>query len=827
MKPIFNGLTLLAPQDKSRPRFSISSKFSLFFAIFILISTANIYIVKSVVQQLDGIAETVNIAGRLRMLSQKIALETVHADTEVKIKDVFALLRDYENSLRTLERGGAANGFRISAVADSLDAYMLEVRREWTGYRWEVEYVLNYGDDKGLYSPDIKASADALLNSAENLVTMITLRAQEVKQRAGLSFIVLFLTEALIFAFVAYHIQRRIVAPLTRLALHSNTLANGTFDNQIRFSSNDEIGLLVASFNNATRKIGDLIEKVEHDNGLLKEAEWMFRGLADNSIVGVYIIQDKQLVYVNKVFAAIFGYEQDTVQHNMGIADLFHQDDVVEISKRIQRRMSGEQKSDVYRARGLHKNGHIIYVEVHGSQMQLSTGTAVMGVMLDVSEDVRKQESLEYLANYDPLTGLANRYLFHKTLENAIEQAQQQHSQLAVMLIDIDYFKIINDSLGHAAGDILLADVATRLRNCIDEDALAARLGGDEFIVLISASDARLAADIVAEKIHAALRAPFQVHEKEFFIHGSIGVALFPLNGEGDVLVKHADLAMYQAKAQGRNTSYFYSDDLSESVHRQQVLQSLLHRAIENNEFALVYQPKVNLQTGEISGVEALIRWHHPEYGIISPAEFIPLAEDTGLILPIGDWVLKTACAQNKQWQAEGLSRIPVAVNLSGKQLQNYDLAACIKNILAATGLEAKYLELELTETILMECYDETVEKIVELQQQGISIAMDDFGTGYSSLTYLKSFPFNSLKLDKAFVADVDTDRASAEIVKSVVAMGKVKNMNIIAEGIETEAQLRFMREQGCDEMQGYYCSPPISAAEMSNLLASRQRFLL
>ncbi len=438
----------------------------------------------------------------------------------------------------------------------------------------------------------------------------------------------------------------------------------------------------------------------------------------------------------------------------------------------------------------------------------------------------RAEREIEKLAYYDSLTTLPNRTLLKDRLRQAITKAHRDRTQLAILFLDLDRFKGVNDTLGHAMGDRLLQEVGSRLSSCLRKTDTVARLGGDEFVVMLTGPSDKHEEfiSIIARKILDQVSSPIILDDKEAFTSCSIGVAVYPGDGEEvDTLLKHADLAMYQAKEQGRNNFQFFSQEINDKVVERMMLENNLRRALERNELFLVYQPKMDLEKGTVSGMEALLRWDHPEQGLIMPARFMPLAEDTGLIRPIGEWVLRTACAQNKAWQNAGQAFLPVSVNLSGKQMLQQDLAQKVASALDDSGLAPHYLELELTESTVMSSAEETIIILQKLKQMGVSLAVDDFGTGYSSLSYLKHFPIDRLKIDRAFVRDITSNPDDAAIAEAIIAMAESLKLRVTAEGVELKEQLDFLHTRGCDEMQGFYFSHPIPADEMVSFLKNQK----
>lgn len=441
-------------------------------------------------------------------------------------------------------------------------------------------------------------------------------------------------------------------------------------------------------------------------------------------------------------------------------------------------------------------------------------------VFRDVTQSRAMAQKMAHLAQHDFLTGLPNRLLLTERLAQAIGLAQRHKKQVALMFLDLDFFKHINDSLGHAIGDRLLQSVATRLAGCIRATDTLCRQGGDEFVVLLAEIEQPHDAAQVANKLLNTLAAPHMIGGHELHVTLSIGISIYPQDGRSvDTVMQNADTAMYHAKASGRNNYRFFKADMNTRAVQRLMVEGNLRRALKQREFVLHYQPQINLDSGLMSGAEALIRWQDPVQGLVYPAEFIPVAEESGLIVPIGKWVLREACLQIRSWLDAGLPAVPVAVNVSAVELRSKHFVADVAQILRETRVEARYLELELTESVLLQDADSSAEILDELKAMGVRIAMDDFGTGYSSLSYLTRFPIDILKIDQSFVGKIDTHPDDAAIVSAVISMGRSLNQQIIAEGVETSAQLDFLRAQKCDTGQGYQFSHPLCADDFGRLL--------
>jgi diguanylate cyclase (GGDEF)-like protein len=444
-----------------------------------------------------------------------------------------------------------------------------------------------------------------------------------------------------------------------------------------------------------------------------------------------------------------------------------------------------------------------------------------IGASLDITERKRAEEQVRNLAYHDTLTGLPNRLLFQDRLRLAVAQAHRQAKGLVVLFLDVDRFKVINDSLGHSVGDRLIREVAVRLRSCLREGDTVARLGGDEFMLLLPDVAQAVDAAKVAKKVLDLVRHPFEIDGRELFVTSSIGISLYPDDGrDAETLVKNADAAMYRAKEQGRDHYQLYTPALNETALERLALESSLRKALVHDELRLHYQPILDVATRRVFGLEALLRWQHPELGLVAPAEFIPLAEITGLILPMGPWVLRTACAQARAWQElhPGLS---MAVNLSARQFQEPNLVGHVTDALAATGLQPRFLQLEITESSAMQNAQTAIQTLRELKALGVGLSIDDFGTGYSSLSYLKRFPIDTLKIDQSFIRDIETAPDDAAIASAIIGLAHTLKLSVVAEGVETAGQLEFLARHGCDRTQGYLFSRPLPVDQCSALLGA------
>ncbi|PQV52280.1 EAL domain-containing protein [Paraburkholderia sp. BL21I4N1] len=524
--------------------------------------------------------------------------------------------------------------------------------------------------------------------------------------------------------------------------------------------------------------------------------------------------------YVNPAFMRITGYDPaEVIGHDCRV---LQRDDRDQEGVALIRQALGANREVSAVVRNYRKDGALFWNQLFIAPVPNTDGviTHHIGVINDVTDLMRYQEQLEYQANYDSLTRLPNRNLLRDRLQHALIVAQRQHKGVAVVFIDLDGFKNVNDSLGHSVGDRLLSVVAERLARCTRTSDTVARHGGDEFVIVMTDTVDEQSLIAWMERVRASISEPVWLDGTELYVGCSMGASLFPQDGEdAETLMKKADLAMYRAKDMGRNTFQFYQPEMNASAGARLNLERRLRRALRDNEFLLHYQPQVDISSGQIVGTEALVRWRDPEVGLVPPSSFIPLAEESGLIGPLSEWVLREACRQNKAWQDEGLPATRVSVNLSARVFQQRDIAKLVMQVLAETGLEPQYLELELTESTIMRNAEEAVSMLNELHALGIGLAIDDFGTGYSSLSYLKRFPVDRLKIDRSFVSDIGVSADDETITSAIIALAHSLKLQVIAEGVETSAQLDFLRERACDEMQGFYFAKPMGTEAIAKLL--------
>jgi diguanylate cyclase (GGDEF)-like protein/PAS domain S-box-containing protein len=558
------------------------------------------------------------------------------------------------------------------------------------------------------------------------------------------------------------------------------------------------------------------LERV-HGERQLQLAANVFENIAEGVVVTDI---DGNIVAVNKAVFGITGYgEEEILGQNPRLWKSQHHDAAFYQAMWSSLAEEGHWCGEVLNRR---KNGEVYPSQMTITALRSKDGnlTNYVSVFSDISMAKESQEKLEQLAQYDQLTQLPNRRLLHDRLKQALRVAERRAQFLGLLLLDLDNFKSVNDCLGHKCGDLLLIQVAKRLLACMRESDTVARLGGDEFVVLLP--DCKSADNLtsVARKILEELATPFDIQGNEVFVSASIGVTIYPDDGnQAEILLKNADTAMYHIKHTEKNNFQFFTASMQEHIVKRLQLISELRRAMEREEFVLYYQPKMDLVTGRISGMEALIRWQHPDNGLIAPADFIPLAEETGIIVSLGKWALRKACLQTRKWQQEGVNALRVSVNLSARQFQDEELVEMVGTVIRETAIEPGFLELEITETTVMRDIDRTIEILWQLRDLGILLSIDDFGTGYSSLNYLKRLPLDILKIDKSFVRDVTTDPNDKAIVEAIVSLSHHLKMKVVAEGVETEEQLDFLKKERCHEVQGYYIARPLPAEDFKDFI--------
>jgi diguanylate cyclase (GGDEF)-like protein/PAS domain S-box-containing protein len=554
----------------------------------------------------------------------------------------------------------------------------------------------------------------------------------------------------------------------------------------------------------------------------LSESEELYSSTVELAAIGIsHIGPDGRFLHANRRVCEMLGYTSEELLSKT-VKDISHPDDRNATDHKLLELRSGRIDSLKAEKRYLHKDGSAVWVRITIAEKRDGGGDLRYDVSIieDITERKRAESRIEYLATHDEMTGLPNRSSFLQMLNQAVHTSKRHGRHFAVLFIDLDRFKAINDSLGHEAGDTLLKTMAARFTEAIRKSDVVARLGGDEFIVLVNDVSEMEDIALVARQLISAALKPVTIKGQDCRVTASVGVATFPDDADdAEQLIKNADMAMYLAKEEGKNNFQCYSKEIQAMSVEKISLESNLANALDRDEFRLQYQAKVGLATGEIKGVEALLRWWNPVLGAVPPVQFIPVAEETGLIVLIGKWVLQTACAQNVSWQNQGLPPICMAVNISPRQFRDPGLVDDVAEVLRATGMEPSLLELEITESMVMHNTEQAILKLKAIKQMGVRLAIDDFGTGYSSLAQLKQFPIDTLKVDRSFIRDIPDNAEDRAITEAIIAMGRTLGVTVVAEGVETAEQQSFLRSRYCDQMQGFFFSKPSHPDEFASLL--------
>ena len=734
----------------------------------------------------------------------------------------------------------SASCLECHSVPSAAPASMIEAYGSSNGFGW------NMGDVIG--SQIVYVPAQAVFSAGQQSAVLVT----------GI-FVAIFALAAMA---ITVFFRRAVVRPLGGLTAATQALSRGNPDSEPPASSpekskipetavhGDEIVQLAERFDFMTREVYSREERLRQARADVARSEAHFRSLIENASDAVMVLDASlQVRYASPSLERVLGFAPEDVVGKSPVQFVNEGDaDAMQRALEAAAATPGVGPTLEFRCAG---DGAPKYLEATVANML--DNPAVEGIVINMrdvterwhteelrGEKIRAEEQIRQLGLYDSLTDLPNRHLFKEQLSDAVARADRTGQALVMLSLNLDRFKRINDTLGREVGDLLLKEVASRLTKSLrqtdyvtrnDSHAAShhiARQGGDEFTVLLGDLSQAQEATKVARRILEALSQPFNLNGNEIVMSASIGIAVYRLDGnDAESLLKNADAAMHYAKEQGKNNCQYYNDKMNTSAFQKMTLESNLHKALERDEFSLYYQPKIDVASGSTIGVEALIRWRHPDLGLVSPAEFIPMAEESGLIVPIGEWVLDSACAQLRAWQEDGLTPVPVAVNLSAKQFHQQNIAAIVMRALQDHGVDPRLLELEITESTAMRNAEATGTTLRNLKALGVRIAIDDFGTGYSSLSYLKRFPIDSLKIDRSFVTELPGNQDDATIAQAIITMAHALRLKVVAEGVETRAQLEFLTANGCDEIQGYYFSRPLPAEQCTQLLRDKRKLPL
>ena len=943
---------LKAHPPVTRPQFlqpflpkSIRQKIGVILSVLFIVSAGNVAVVRMALDESNGTAATINVAGKLRFLSQQIALSTVSGLQGWRSGKAAAesSIHEYELALAAIKNGGRVFGYNVRAGADVFHNELSVIERDWHVFRQQIEQLLAAGvTGTPAMIAEVNEASGRMLVHAERLMQAMTNDAQMRQERSLGMALGLLIIDILILLGVAALLKRQIVSPLRTLAQHCRDFADGNLRARVDYRSRDEIGQLADTLNYSAEQLNNLVSRIDRERQNLAQAEAMFRGLAENSVVGVYIAQGGRFHYANAKMASMFGYEPEEMNTHIGVLDLVQENERRLVESNIERRMRGDVRGVRYERHGRRKDGSLFDVEVFGSSMELNGRRATIGIMLDITErkkaeaamqlsalvyahsgegmtitdangvivdvnpafskitgydrdevigrrisllrsgrhdrafyqdmwqalnatgywqgeiwnrrksgdlyaawltintayhpdgsvyrrialfsDITQKKKTEDLiwkqANFDSLTDLPNRLMFRDRLDQEIKKAHRAGLTMALMFIDLDRFKEINDTLGHAVGDNLLKQASLRLKNCVRESDTVARLGGDEFTVILGELTSPQQAERVAQQILQKMEEPFVLGDETAYISASIGVTFYPDDATDlDDLLKCADQAMYAAKEQGRNRYHYFTASLQQQAQERRRIGADLHEALALRQFEVQYQPIVDLATGRTVKAEALLRWMHPERGMISPAEFIPIAEETGMIADIGDWVFAQAVQQLKRCRALDPG-FQISVNVSPLQFRNggIEVGAWFKALTdAAQPIDG--IVIEITEGLLLDTSSSVKEKLERLRAGGMQVALDDFGTGYSSLSYLNRLQIDYLKIDRSFVIDMLNAPENLILCDVMARMANRLGIKVVAEGIETAEQRTLLKEMGCEYGQGFLFSRSVTGDRLENVL--------
>jgi len=674
------------------------------------------------------------------------------------------------------------------------------------GERWPHDRVYTGISGKPVFGSTftIKDLELGIVTEIERDKLLVPIRELVIRMGVGIAIILL------LFFWLGIRLLRMVITPINAISADFKRVAKQDYQPSIISPAFEELQMLVAGFNH-------MVGEIELNQQKLRRAAMVF----ENTSEGILITNaEHQIVSVNRAFTEITGYsEEEALGKNPSLLQSGRHDEAFYDAMWQVIQATGQWSGEIWNRR---KDGEIYPQLLNINTFKNHRNELIhhIGIFSDISNIRNVESQLEHLAHHDALTDLPNRLLCLARLEHELQVAQRSGEQVGVLFLDLDMFKNINDSMGHAKGDHLLKQVARRIRKSIRSEDTFARLGGDEFVMITGNVKSRQGVTLITENTLALFSHPFIVDNQDVFISASIGISIFPDDGEdSDTLLRNADAAMYRAKSLGRNNYQFYTQALTTQVKERLSIENSLHQALMKNELVLHYQPQYSLDSHQIISVEALLRWNHPEMGMVSPDRFIPVAEETGLIVTIGEWVLKTACRQLKAWQDANCTPMRMAVNLSARQFWKPGLDKLVQSTLTETGIEPANLDLELTESIIMHDTDIIVDTLTSLHETGVELSLDDFGTGYSSLSYIRRFPLDRLKIDRSFIQDIMTNPDDAEMIISIIALGHSMKLKVLAEGVETKEQLLYLQEQGCDEVQGFYFSKPLPADELGALL--------
>lgn len=930
------------------------------FAVLFLaavLALGNVLIVRTLLLQSDSVAASLNLAGKMRMLGQRISLAAIieqQLPGLTLINNMLQMEADFYAAYQALHKGGTAFGLAVPKLNPELQVYLNDVNLSWLAYKVALSTAQASTTPYNIGSQEVRTNVvlntgDQLLQRSEILIVQLVAHAQRIQDRGLYSIYGVFFVDLLLLLIGFRFFLSYVLRPIRRLEHHANELAKGNYAARSALDNTNELGVLGQALNLASDTIEKLLLTVRTEQAMLKEAKAMFDGLADTSIVGIYLLdQNLCFSYVNKQLAQMLGYERtEMIKGDFSLKRLFTPSNYEMVSERAMKWFAANEPASRYETKALHKDGSVIELEILGSLMSLHGQSIIIGMMSDISQrkqdeislrrsalifeqtseamvitdadgvvqdinpavtavtgyeaaeligkrmsvissqrhdlsfyrdmwnslietgkwqgDIRNrrksgEEFIEHLtinttydedglvnsriglfsdvtenrrrealiwrqAHYDHLTGLPNRQMFYEHLQRSIVQSKSSGLPFALVFLDLDFFKQVNDTFGQDIGDELLRIVAERVTSSVRKENLVARLDGDEFTLIVQNLKELDNVRTVCTKVLESVAQPYALSNNTVNISVSMGVAFYPDNGsDATELLKHADLAMYMSKEKGRNQYCFFSTSMQENSQKRRDMLRDLQQGLDAKQFTLHYQPIVEMQSKRIAKAEALMRWHHPQHGMVSPVDFIPLAEDSGLIVPMGDWAFHHAASQLAQWRKELDPNFEVSVNVSPVQFEpkGLDPKAWIAG-LDALRLPGSAITLEITERLLMEVDENTHSLLLAFRGAGIQVALDDFGTGHSSLSYLKRFNIDLLKIDQSFVINLTRESEDLALCQAIIVMAHQLGMKVVAEGVNTPEQHEILLEAGCDFGQGYWYARPMPPEDLASLLKQQQ----
>jgi diguanylate cyclase (GGDEF)-like protein/PAS domain S-box-containing protein len=786
-------------------------------------------------KEFDTVSDTYDTNARAALDLQVDFKEQIHQWKDVLLRgdnpdDLHKHWAEFLRMEKEIEKDGAALVSRLgeSKAAPMVQDFLVMHKNLGDAYRKSLGIFLGSHHDthqadnilRGIDNKPSESLKIAVAQISEESDAFSRKAMDDAWHTAILNFLGMFFTLLIASFLFLGSLKKHVLAPLGLLSNFARKFGAGDHSQRIDFKSNDELGTLTETFNHASKKIESLVANLETSKTRYQN---LIQGI--DAIIWEFDPKKSQYTFVNQRAEELLGYPLSLWFDEPWFMERYcHPDDLAACQEKILETLEGRASGE-YTCRAITASGSLIWLNnrIKVIKDEQSDSFTILGVMVDITRMKQYEDRMAFLSSHDVLTGLPSRNLLADRLERAIAHAKGAGNMTALLLVNIDRFKLINESLGHKFGDEVIKSIAQRLQKIIGTDDTLAHLGADEFAIVLRDIHRPEDAAEIARKVLHRISLPLEVEGNSLVTTCSIGISIYPKDGSnGSALLRNAGSALTRIKKK-KNNFKFYTEEMNAMALASLQLENKMRSAIENREFVLFYQPQIDLSENRMIGVEALIRWFPPGEAMVSPMSFIPLAEETNLILPMGEWVIREACRQNKAWQDKGLAPFCVAVNLSASQFAQPDITLLVARILDETGLAPQYLELEITESVMMHDMELVIRNLEALHGLGVKLAIDDFGTGYSSLSYLKRLPIDKLKIDQSFVRDIAIDSDDEAIVTAIIAMAHNLKMSVIAEGVETETQLQYLRDRKCDEVQGYFYSKPLAADLLENYLDSKR----